>query len=160
MKLDEQQFLVRMATAAKAAGHIFPEMAACEAALESGFGKSGLAALDNNLFGMKQHKHPVYGTHVLPTKEFENGEWITVQALWVKYPDYTTCFTDRMATLTRLAPAKGFEHYAAALAAKDAQTYVREVSAKWSTDPHRADKVLVIYEEFQGLQGMGADTGS
>lgn len=146
---QQRQFLAKATSEAKKGGHIFPEAAACEAALESGYGKSGLATEDNNLFGMKQHKHPLYGTHNLPTREFENGEWITVVASWVHYPSLADCFSDRMATLRRLAPAKGFEHYAAALAAKDAPTYVREVSAKWSTDPHRAEKVLEIYRLAQ-----------
>lgn len=147
---DEQlQFLAKAAAAAKQAAHIFPEMAACEAALESGYGRSGLAITDNNLFGMKQHQHAIYGTHILPTKEFENGEWITTQARWIHYPGWATCFFDRMVTLNRLASEKGFEHYAAALTAKDAETYVRAVSAKWSTDPHRAEKVLAIYHDWQ-----------
>lgn len=151
MTADEQrEFLAKATAAATASGHVFPEMAACEAALESGFGRSGLATVDNNLFGMKQHQHPIYGTHALPTKEFEKGEWITVTANWVRYPDWSACFADRMATLKRLAPAKGFEHYAAALAAKDAESYVREVSAKWSTDPHRADKVIAIHLSHKG----------
>jgi flagellum-specific peptidoglycan hydrolase FlgJ len=97
---------------------------------------------------MKQHQHPIYGTHNLPTKEFENGQWITVVAHWVNYPSWPACFEDRMRTLTRLAPQAGFEHYAAALAAKDAEGYVREVSAKWSTDPKRAAKVIAIFHAY------------
>ena len=147
---DQQlEFLVKAAACAKQGGHLFPEMAACEAALESGYGRSGLATEDNNLFGMKQHQHAIYGTHVLPTKEFENGEWITTQAKWVHYPGWATCFFDRMVTVHRLSPEKGFEHYAAALAAKDPETYVRQISAKWSTDPERAEKVIAIYREWQ-----------
>ena len=155
MTNQQLDFLAKASAAAKQSGHIFPNVAACEAALESAYGRSGLAISDNNLFGMKQHRHPIYGTHVLPTKEFVGKDkdtqdgvcdgWIVVQANWVHYPGWSTCFFDRMATLTRLAPAKGFEHYAAALAAKDPETYAREVSAKWSTDPKRADKVLEIY---------------
>ena len=160
MNLEQHQFLAKASAAASAANHVFPDMAACEAALESGFGRSGLATLDNNLFGMKQHKHPIYETHILPTKEFENGQWITVQAQWIHYPDWASCFLDRMATLERLAPFAGFEHYKAALEAKDAETYVREVSAKWSTDPNRADKVLGIYQQMQAFQNLGSASGS
>lgn len=148
MNNQQRQFVAQAAAAAKQSVHVFPEMAACEAALESNYGKSGLATADNNLFGMKQHMHPIYGTHVLPTKEFENGQWITINASWIHYPSWSTCFFDRMRTLNRLAPAKGFEHYAAAIAAKDPETFVREVSAKWSTDPNRADKVIAIYREY------------
>src|SRR6185369_1818553 len=109
--MTEQQieFLNKAAAAARQAGHVYPEMAACEAALESAWGKSGLAVTDNNLFGMKQHTHPAYGTHVLPTKEFVGVEkdtldgfadgWITTKANWVSYPNWAACFTDRMDTL-------------------------------------------------------------
>ncbi len=155
MNLEQKQFLLKSALAAKQADHVFPEMAACEAALESAFGKSGLATLDNNLFGMKQHKHPIYGTHNLPTKEFVGVEkdtdevkdgWIVVQAAWVHYPGWPDCFADRMSTLQRLSSA--YPHYAAALKAKDRVEYITEVSKTWSTDPKRADKVQAIYDEI------------
>lgn len=148
---EEKQWLVDTATAATNAEHVWPEYAACEAALESGFGRSGLATRDNNLFGMKQHKHPIYGTEVLPTREFENGEWETVDASWVKYPDLVTCFQDRMNTLRKLSQYPSYTHYANALAATDGQQYVSEVSAKWSTDPNRGQKVLDIYKEWKGI---------
>lgn len=118
-------------------------MAACEAALESGYGASGLATQANNLFGTKQHVHPIFGTLSLPTREFLHSQWVTVGAFWVKYPDRATCFADRMNTLRSLSHA--YPHYAAALAATDPITYITEVSKTWSTDPQRAAKVIAIY---------------
>lgn len=144
----QKQFLQLAAAAAEKAGHLFPEQAACEAALESSFGASLLAIRGNNLFGMKQHQHPEYGTLSLPTREFENGRWIPATADWVDYPDWAACFEDRMATLTRLA--KIYPHYAAAIAASSGTTFVTEVSQTWSTDPQRAAKVLAIYDEIAG----------
>lgn len=146
MDLYQKQFIDKATFGATQARHVFPQMAAAEAALESGYGVSGLAIRDNNLFGMKQHQHPVYGTEILPTKEFINSEWVTVNAEWIKYPDLAACFTDRMNTLQRLAP--NYPHYAAALAAKDAITYINEVSKTWSTDPNRAAKVIEIYKLY------------
>lgn len=148
MTPDEKEFLQLAAAAAEKAGHVWPEQAACEAALESGYGQSQLAIADKNLFGMKQHQHPIYGTHVLPTKEFLDGKWVTLNSSWITYPDWPSCFADRMATLQRLAPV--YPHYAAALAAASGTTYVMEVSATWSTDPARAEKVLAIYDEMAG----------
>jgi flagellum-specific peptidoglycan hydrolase FlgJ len=144
MTPEQKQFLVAAAGEAKRAGHIFPEMAACEAALESAYGTSELARQDRNLFGTKQHRHVIYGTHVLPTREFENGEWITINSSWVSYPDFASCFRDRMVTLVRLASV--LPHYGNALRAQDAKTYVTEVSKTWATDPERAEKVIAIYE--------------
>jgi flagellum-specific peptidoglycan hydrolase FlgJ len=154
---DEQKTFLNAASAqAGAGGCIWPDFAACEAALESNYGKSTLAREDNNLFGMKQHKHPVFGTVSLPTEEFLHGQWVRVSADWVKYPAWSDCFADRMATLRRLAPEKGFEHYAAALAAHDGLTFIREVSKSWSTDPNRAQKVLNIYATWKALQTVPA----
>jgi flagellum-specific peptidoglycan hydrolase FlgJ len=143
-----KDFLRRAMLAAEQAGHVFPEMAACEAALESGYGTSLLASAYLNLFGMKQHSHPIYGTHVLPTREFENGKWRPTESSWVVYPSWAACFADRMATLKRLAPH--LPHYAHALAAGSATTYINEVSMTWSTDPERASKVLAIYDNCAG----------
>lgn len=144
---DVQKTFLDLASAeAVKANHPFAQMAACEAAEESNWGNSVLAKEDRNLFGMKQHSHPVYGTMTLPTREFMLGEWKTVSSQWVQYPDWRACFADRLATLERLSNA--FPHYKAALAAPDAETYIREVSQTWSTDPQRADKILAIYCEY------------
>lgn len=133
MTSEQKKFLLDAAAAADRARHIFPEMAACEAALESAFGRSLLAIQDSNLFGLKSSRHSIYGTHVLPTREFENGEWIQTSALWVHYPGWATCFFDRMATLNRLSSF--IPNYKAALDAKDAKSFVISVSESWSTDP-------------------------
>src|ERR1039458_2657 len=138
-----KDFLHRAMDAAQKAGHVFPEMAACEAALESGYGRSQLATQDRNLFGMKQHLHPIFGTVSLPTREFLSNEWVTINSNWIVYPDWPSCFGDRMATLNRLSSI--YQHYKAALAATKKEDYVRQVSMTWSTDPQRADKVLAIY---------------
>lgn len=150
MSLSEQnkQWLISTAAAAQAGGHIWPNYAACEAALESGFGTSLLARQDNNLFGTKQHQHPVYGTQNLPTKEFLQGEWIETTAAWIVFPSLSACFDDRMATLGRLRIV--YPHYNAALTATNGETYIQEVSQTWSTDPNRAEKVLDIYREAFG----------
>ncbi|WP_446744307.1 glucosaminidase domain-containing protein [Silvibacterium acidisoli] len=146
MALTDNQlnFLISAARAAKAAGHVFPSMAACEAAVESAWGTSELAIKAKNLFGMKQHTHPILGTLNLPTNEFLNHKWVVVNAEWVEYPDLASCFADRMSTLKRLSP--NYPHYAAALAAAMPERYVQEVSLSWSTDPNRAKICISIYQ--------------
>lgn len=148
MTTEQKQFLQSACIAARKADHIFPEMAACEAALESNYGRSVLAKQGKNLFGCKQHKHPIYGTLSLPTREYVNGQFIVVTANWVSYPDWDACFADRMSTLKRLAGT--YPHYDAALRAGSAVTYVNEVSQTWSTDPKRADKCLAIFDAMAG----------
>jgi len=153
----KKQWLIDTAEAAKNGGHTWPDYAACEAALESNYGQSLLATADNNLFGTKQYMHPIYGTHNLPTKEFldpdgsgpQPAAWVVVNAAWVKYPNISACFDDRMSTLARLRRA--YPHYDAALHSPDPVVFIREVSKSWSTDPARADKVLAIHTEFFGI---------
>ena len=147
----QRDFLDRASAEAVKASHPFPQMAACEAALESSWGNSQLAREGNNLFGMKQHAHPVCGTINLPTREFLDGKWMACTSQWVVYPDWASCFADRLATLQRLSNA--YPHYKAALDAQDPETFVRQVSMTWSTDPQRAEKILSIYREYIALTG-------
>ncbi len=146
----QEDFLRKAAAAASAAGHLFPEYAACEAALESAWGQSGLATRANNLFGQKQSQPPIDGTGTLPlpTKEFLHGQWVTVAANWVLFADWSMCFRARMRLLQ--AASRKYPHYAAALAATTGEEFVSEVSQTWSTDPARASKVLSIYAAHHG----------
>ncbi|MFP5226881.1 MAG: glycoside hydrolase family 73 protein [Acidobacteriota bacterium] len=135
---EEKDFLTRAYTAAIAANHIYPEMAVCEAALESGWGKSELAVKANNLFGRKVWKAG-QDVLVLPTKEFLHGEWVTVSADWLKFATWADCFADR-AHILMTDP-----RYQASMGAKTAEEYAVAVSKVWSTDPQRATKVLQTY---------------
>lgn len=151
----QNDFLLKALAAARAAGHLFPGYAACEAALESGWGLSLLAREANNLFGQKQAHPPLSGTETLalPTREFLHGVWTQVPANWVKFPDWSACFRERMALLRSLAGA--WPNYRAALAAATGEQFITEVSRTWSTDPHRAGKVLDVYDHHRAaLQEM------
>jgi len=145
---ERQSWIQDIANQARAGGHIFPEYAASEAALESNWGQSKLAREANNLFGQKYRQGCPYGELDLPTQEFLNGQWVTITAHWIAYPDVATCFKDRMATLQRLQHA--YPHYGLALNALNGSIYVTEVSATWSTDPTRAEKVLSIHNQYFG----------
>lgn len=154
MDNDKRQFIARCAASARIVGHPFPEMVGCEAALESNWGRSELAAKYNNYFGMKQHQHPVYGTVSLPTREYHQGQWSTVQAQWINYPTLEDCFADRLATLTRLASI--YPNYKMALGATMPEDYIIHVSGTWSTDPNRWVKVMNIYKDYMADQIQSA----
>ncbi len=151
------EFLLRAAAAARAAGHIFPEHAACEAALESAWGRSRLAVEADNLFGQKQSHPPLAGTETLamPTQEYLHGHWTTVLANWVKFAGWAQCFAARMDLLRQLSGE--YAHYRAALAALSGDDFVQEVSRSWSTDPARAAKVLEIYRAHAGVFSGGRE---
>jgi len=154
--MTEQEFLGRAVEAARAAGHVWPEYAACEAALESAWGGSALAVQANNLFGQKQTRPPVAGTGTveMETRECYNGEWMTVPAEWVKFADWTASFAERMRLLER--GSARYPHYAEALAAGTGEGFVRAVSMTWSTDPGRAEKILAIYRAHYGAAQTAA----
>ncbi len=158
MSTPNKDFITNALAAALAAGHVQPQMVACEAALESAgkmpdgayqYGHSELARLYNNLFGTKIHQHSEYGSVNLPTKEYSSVKgWYTIDAKWVVYPNWMASFEDRMSTLVRL---KGiYPHYAAALVATDPITYVEQVSLTWSTGPARAQEAIKIYKQYFG----------
>jgi hypothetical protein len=72
--------------------NINPSLTGAQALIESKHGDSGLAVKANNLFGMK-------GTYsgqsvLMPTKEFVNGQYITVNAKFRKYPSWTDSIID------------------------------------------------------------------
>jgi flagellum-specific peptidoglycan hydrolase FlgJ len=95
-----------------------------------------------NLFGTKQHVHPVYGTINLPTKEYVQGGWVAESDDFVVYPTLAACFDDRMKTLQLLS--NKYAHYAAALAAKTPEEFVKQVSFTWATSPTRAKDCISI----------------
>jgi flagellum-specific peptidoglycan hydrolase FlgJ len=148
----QDNFLRNASAAARAAGHIFPEYAACEAALESTWGQSRLAREANNLFGQKQSEDSVDGRAIpdagvlaMPTQEYLHGRWVTVVARWARFTDAAACFRARMALLRRLEHS--YPAYGRALAATTGEAFIEEVSRAWSTDPQRAAKVLAIHRQ-------------
>lgn len=149
----QDTFLRQASAAARAAGHIFPDYAACEAALESTWGRSRLAREANNFFGQKESAQSIEGaasgaaaTLALPTQEFLNGRWVTVIARWARFADPAACFRARMALLRRLE--HNYPAYARALAANNGELFIEEVSRVWSTDPQRGAKVLSIHRQY------------
>lgn len=146
---QEQDFLVKCVEAARSANHVWPEMAACEAALESAWGKSKLAIEGNNLFGQKQSTDPIYETISISTREYLHGQWVNVPANWVKFPTLQASFESRMSLLAKLTPH--YPHYASALISKTPEDYVTQVSLSWSTDPQRAAKVITIFTQHQDV---------
>jgi flagellar rod assembly protein/muramidase FlgJ len=111
-----------------------------EGALESGWGTSGLANQANNLFGVKADASWTGDTLSMPTKEFINGQEVTVQALWRKYATLQDCFDDH-AQFFIVNP-----RYAAALVCgRDSIAFANAVQAAgYATDPLYAQKLTEI----------------
>jgi flagellum-specific peptidoglycan hydrolase FlgJ len=145
-------FLRKAVQSAQMAGHIWPEYAACEAALESAWGTSHLATECNNLFGQKSgHTSAQYPTKPMPTHEFQHGKLVPAQAEWPVFPDWETCFRERMNVLREARDKDENLIYGDALDAISGEYFVLAVSKHWATDPMRGEKVLDIYKAHQEL---------
>ncbi|KRM20953.1 glycoside hydrolase family 73 protein [Latilactobacillus graminis] len=71
---------------------VLPSVSGAQAILESGWGQSLLSTQANNLFGIKGDYN---GQSVLmPTQEYYNGHWITVNAQFRKYPTWNESIED------------------------------------------------------------------
>lgn len=71
---------------------VLPSTAAAQAILESGWGRSGLTVLANNLFGIKGDYNGAFVN--MPTQEYINGQWITINANFRKYPSLNESIED------------------------------------------------------------------
>jgi flagellum-specific peptidoglycan hydrolase FlgJ len=134
--------LKQVFAAAMDAAVLFPQAQACEAMVETSWLTSELGVKYNNLFGTKQHVHPVYGTVNMPTCEFLNKKWVTESDDFVVYPTLAACFDDRMKTLQMLA--NKYSHYAAALAASTPEEFLTQISMTWATSPTRSSDCISI----------------
>jgi flagellar protein FlgJ len=144
--------LLHLRDAAKASDHIWPSFAACEGVLESAWGTSQLYRQANNVFGQKQSTATAeFPTLALPTREFIQGKFVTVQANWVNFPTLAESFAARMQLLKD--DAAKYPNYAAALEAETGADFVTWVSKTWSTDPNRGKLVLEIYDAHRGELG-------
>ena len=122
-------------TAARNAGAGFPELVAAQWALESGWGKKTSGS--HNYFGLKGSGSSK------ETREFINGDWITITDSFLNFPDIGTCIqylVDRW--YKDWKSYKGVNNEVLRDAA--AKALVRE---GYSTDPRLADKLIALMNE-------------
>lgn len=152
--MDEQRkdFLITTAAAALAAeaagAPINVPVAVAQAALESAFGRSGLARDANNLFGIKAGSSWDGPTLDLPTREFVDGQWIGTVATWRKYDELVDCFADYGELIARVYPQS-------AAAKGDPRAYLEGLTSgelKYATDPDYTNKVWSIVERYELLE--------
>jgi hypothetical protein len=179
MSLTQAQsdFAQQMVQAAKNSGHPWPGFAAAECSLESGWGSSGLAQRDKDVFGLKAPSWWTGQTEEIQTREVLNGVSVMVPAEWPVFPDYASAFAARLKVLQSMPGT-----YGEALAAQDGPEFVRLVSAswltgdafpvssahpvftfpsgtyqfsagRWSTAPDRASQVLATYNSHEDIFG-------
>lgn len=132
--------------AAKHFGAKFPEVVAAQWAVESAWGKSTSGA--NNYFGLKGNGSAV------STKEFINGQWITIKAGFIDFPDLPTSvnyLVDRW--YKDYGTYKGVNK--AATRNECAALLVKE---GYATDPNYAQKLIQIMD--RQLETPGNNQGT
>lgn len=103
MKMKQIEFINKIEDYAvqdmKASG-IAASLTVAQACLESGYGSSKLTTQANNLFGIKGTYQNQYV--VMPTKEYQNGAWVTINAKFRKYPSWAESLADHSAMFNRM----------------------------------------------------------
>ena len=146
-----EAFIAALQPAAIASMHDFKIPASftlAQGALESGWGKSKLATLAKNLFGVKADAS--WHGDVLPmeTREFINGEWIQLTASWRKYADWKQCLDDH---------ARFFQsnpRYKDCFRESTGVGFAKAVAkAGYATDPDYANKLIAVINK-RGLSAL------
>jgi hypothetical protein len=121
---------------------ILSSLTAAQAAVESAWGNSGLTQKANNLFGIKGDYNGQYVT--MPTKEFVNGQYITVNAKFRKYPSWAESIADHSALFNRASRytnLRGLTDY------KLACKYVKDDG--YATSPTYTQSLLKVIETYR-----------
>ena len=115
-----------------------------QAALESGWGESGLAKRAKNLFGIKADRSWAGQRITLNTREFLNKQWVVTPADWRTYPDWQACLVDHGQFLRRN------KRYATCFACTTGKAFAQAVAkAGYATDPRYADKLIAMIDKYQ-----------
>ncbi len=132
---------------------------------ESGWGQSALAIRDNNLFGIKG-TGPA-GSDMLPTQEFENGQWVTVNAAFRVYHNVAESIADHSELL---ATGPSYQQAMADRHLPDA--FATDLTGVYATDPQYGSNLIAIMRLYNlyrydsapaaalpAVQGAGGSVG-
>ena len=104
---------------------------------ESGWGQSVLAIRDHNLFGIKG-TGPA-GTDMQPTREYENGQWVTRTAPFRVYHNVAESIADHSRLL---ATGASYQHAMADRHLPDA--FATDLTGVYATDPQYGANLIAI----------------
>lgn len=126
--------------------NVLASLTLAQAALESNFGQSGLAAKYYNLFGIKAYGN--VPTVTLETKEFENDKWVTVKAQFRVYDGWKESVEGHAYLFTK-GTTWNPKQYASVLAAKNYKEAAKAVQTSgYATDPAYTEKLIQMIESY------------
>jgi len=126
---------------------VIASISIAQAILESNWHTSILSTQYNNLFGIKARAGQK--SVVLPTQEFENGEWKTIQGRFAAYDSWQQSMKAH-AELLYHGTSWNAAQYQHVLAAKDYQAAAAALTRDgYATDPAYAEKLISIIQTWQ-----------
>lgn len=144
----EENFIQMVAPHAKQAQQTYgtrPSLLIAQAALESDWGRSGLSTESNNYFGIKGSS----SDKAYATSEFNNEEWIQIQASFRQYDSIAESIDD-YGNLLQNGTSWDANFYRKAIEASDYKEAARAIhEAGYATDPNYANKLIRIIEQYQ-----------
>lgn len=128
---------------------ILPSITAAQAILESGWGSSELAKVpNNNLFGIKDSEDWHGEIVIVPTQEYLNGAYITVNAAFRKYASWNDSVVDHAKFFTSTEWRK--DNYRKVVNETDYRIAAQELkNAGYATDPSYPGKLIRLIETYK-----------
>ena len=128
---------------------VLPSITAAQAILESGWGSSELAkAPNNNLFGIKDSEDWHGEIVTVPTQEYLNGDYITVNAAFRKYTSWNDSVVDHAKFFTSTEWRK--DNYRKVVNETDYRIAAQELkNAGYATDPSYPGKLIRLIEAYK-----------
>ena len=116
---------------------LFPSVMIAQAALESAWGTSSLSASFNNLFGIKADPSWKGRSVTMPTREYLNGKYVTIDDAFRAYDDPADSVRDRVKFL------QDNPRYRQVFEAKTPSEQAQALQAAgYATDPQYASKII------------------
>ena len=161
---DPQTFINIIAQQAKSvadANDLYVSVMIAQAIIESGWGSSTLSKAPNyNLFGIKgsYNGQTVY----MSTLEYLNGQWVTKNEPFKKYPSFAESFADNAATLRNVSFQSGVYYYSGAWKSntKSYRDATAWLTGRYATDPNYASKLNSTIEMYQLTRFDSPATGN
>lgn len=146
---ERNQFVKKIAPYAVELGKeygVLPSITIAQAILESDWGTSSLASQYNNYFGIKGNDPS--NTKVLQTKEYTNGQWITINGRFRVYSDFRESMRDHTKLLVN-GTTWNPQQYKQVLQSKDyIEAAVALQSDGYATDPGYTTKIIRIIQKY------------
>lgn len=151
VSMDRQQFIQEIVPVAKEMQQshgIKPSIILAQAILESDWGTSELSAKYNNLFGIKSFS-ALDNAVKLETKEYKDGEWVSIKAKFKVYASWSDCIRDHTQLFVQGVDWDPYL-YQGVLLADDYVTAAKALQvAGYATDPDYANKLVSLITQYQ-----------